>query len=504
MREFIIFYLQHSKVQKGIFGMKKQMTKLGARTLSDQEMELILPNSKSIYEQINVFRNNIPDNNSQQQEYEQKTNNIGIMGCRGAGKTSILRTIHKHLIVNKEKSQKNEDDSLRDVILPIIIPENMSSGSTLMDVVLGMLKAEVDKKKAQKQVERGECIYAGREPLERAYNELVKQYCYIKKDYRDILIQQFTTEQYYVDKTKEVFNSDTEFIKQFNSFLNQMLNDKKSMLFLFIDDIDLSTTRCMDVVKTLLSYLSHPRIVTFISGDIQTFEEALTLDFLRQEKALDKNVYDQTFYSSLEQERSVLLKRKKTLAYEYLKKIIPPAYRWSIKRWSLEERGLYQVTEGDEEQENSLSKLLVEITKEQLGEAYFVYKEGNESKEERKILSVTFHIFDDTSRGLNNVYNVLQELNAEKMDQTERLDNLKMWRLIETIIDSKPLYAQYKDLLLEKIIVREQETVKVHFDNALNWLYFEQENKNNSVDKNKLSSQERFIIFLLIDFGAKL
>ena len=61
----------------------------------------------------------------------------------------------------------------------------------------------------------------------------------------------------------------------------------ESLLFLFIDDIDLSTYRCADVVKTLLSYVSNQNIVTIISGDLNTFEEALTLDFIRRENVLE-------------------------------------------------------------------------------------------------------------------------------------------------------------------------------------------------------------------------
>ena len=86
------------------------------------------------------------------------------------------------------------------------------------------------------------------------------------------------------------------------------------------------------MVKTLLSYLSNENIVTFISGDLDTFEEALTLDFLRQENVLDKDILDQ------EIGKDRLLASKQTLAYEYLKKIIPPAYRYNIKYWSLDKQ----------------------------------------------------------------------------------------------------------------------------------------------------------------------
>ncbi len=508
--------------------MEKQKTKLGARVLSKAELNAILPNAESIYEQIEVFRNNIPEKpkapeKARKEVWEQKTNNIGIMGRRGAGKTSILKTFHEGL---KGRNDKN------DIILPIIIPENMSADTSLMDVVLGMLKSEVEKKKEEKKKEQekgsvysDDCIYSGRDSLEKEYNELVKQYCYIKKDYRDILIQQFTTEQNYVDKTTQVFNSDTEFIRRFNIFIEKLLcpeekQDMKSMIYLFIDDIDLSTTKCMDVVRTLLSYLSNPRIVTFISGDMGTFEEALTLEFLRQEKALSKEVFDEVYYSVTDsddgQNDAKLLERKKALAYEYLKKIVPPAYRRTIKYWALEERGNYLVGNESETEKNNagktdkepealnLSELLCAVTGNRVDKAYFTYKKGVDSK----YMGVTFHMFDDTSRGLNNVYNVLQELYNVKEPEGDSVkgvkDPLMLWRLIETIEDSNILYAKHKETLRKKIIVLEGNQILVNFDNAFRILYGNEEEEKEKKRINGFDSKERFTVFLLIDFAARL
>lgn len=487
--------------------MGKQKTKLGARILSNEEMNAILPNAESINEQIEVFRKSIPcesqEQGDKQFEAEQKTNNIGIIGRRGAGKTSILKTFYHQL-----KNENAEDDKKGgDIILPIIVPENMSSGTTLMDTILGRLKSIVEEKmKGEKKKKYlGDCIYSEKDSLEVLYNELVKQYCYIKKDYRDILIQQFTTEQNYVDKTKKVFSSDSEFITMFNQFVTKLFQDKKnesSMMFLFIDDVDLSTNKCMDIVRTLLVYLSNPRIVTFISGDIQTFEEELTLEFLRQEDALREDTFRETYYSVNNNSESSLLERKKQLAYEYLKKIIPPAYRRAIRYWDLDERGNYKISGNEGDEQKSLVELLVEVTKEKLGEMYFVYKEDDKTENMR----LAFHMFDDTSRGLNNVYNVLQEiydLQKKEENMTEAEKELLHWRLIETMIDSKPLYAKYKSDLLRYVIVLGQGRIKVDFANACQLLYREME-EIETENKESMKSVERFAVYYLIDFAAKL
>lgn len=267
-------------------------------------------------------------------------------------------------------------------------------------------------------------------------------------------------------------------------------------MFLFIDDVDLSTNRCMDIVRTLLFYLSNPRIVTFISGDMETFEEELTLEFLRQEGALKEDVFKETYYSANDtsDKYTSLLERKKTLAYEYLRKIIPPAYRRSIRYWSLEERGNYRITGEDGGEEEYLAKLLVEVSEEKLKKSYFIYKEDGK----KKCMGLAFHMFDDTSRGLNNVYNVLQEIHDMSGNET-----LLYWRLIETMVDSKPLYARYKSALLEKIIVLGQERVKIDLANAYEMLYGNTEVKD-AGEKRMFSARERFILYMLMDFASRL
>lgn len=494
--------------------MKKQKTKLGARILSKEELNAILPNAESVYEQIAVFRNSVSQESGRHRkgwfETEQKTNNIGIMGCRGAGKTSILKTFY-HKLKNDQEEKKDAD-----IILPIIIPENMSYGTTLMDAVLGRLKSIVEERKEEEGKDNylGDCIYSGRDSLEQQYNELVKQYCYIKKDYRDILIQEFTTEQNYVDKTKKVFSSDSEFIRMFHQFVVRLLrNGEKAdgkitgespMMFLFIDDVDLSANRCMDIVRTLLVYLSNPRIVTFISGDMQTFEEELTLEFIRQEGALREDVFRETYYAVNDTSgQSTLLERKKTLAYEYLKKIIPPAYRRTIRYWPLEERGNYRIIGNDGSVPKSLAELLVEVSEEKLKERYFLYKEDDE----QKCMGLAFHMFDDTSRGLNNVYNVLQEIcevREEKKDISEDEKTLLFWRFIETMADAKPLYTKYKSVLMKQVIVLGQGRVKIDFANAYQLLYAEPSKEKEEKGVNGLSARERFSIYSLIDFAARL
>lgn len=481
---------------------KTHKNKIGARNLTTAEAKLILPAYKHIYDQINQFREekeSRPNEMKAKGEYtNQKTNNIGIIGVRGAGKTSILKTIKATL----EKKSKYQD-----IILPIIVPENMSESSTLMATILGMLSEFI---KNRDQERKNGCIE--KDPLKKCCDEAIKQYTYIQKEYRSILLREYTTENDYVKSSAEVFNSDIEFIKKFNQLISFLVNpnnetDNKNLLFLFIDDIDLSTYRCADVVKTLLSYLSNENIVTIISGDLNTFEEALTLDFLRRDNVLDGDVLNSVIGDN------TILKSKQDLAYEYLKKILPPAYRYQIKHWSLEEKGNYCIVDLSKEQELEndmgvkLSDLLSQALSGWIDPSYFCYMENSQ---EKKVLPYTYHLFDNTSRGLNNVYNVLSDIAAKRKEKEgEYLVEKKL--LLDTIVASKPVYNQRRDDIYDYLYVvgETEKDSKVFFDNAVNIIYKEktQDEPNKKESQRTFYIEEavdRFSLFLLVDFAARL
>lgn len=86
-------------------------TKIGARELSREEALLIVPTLDEIYNQIDsmyLSKNESTDDANAVAKAAskiRKTNNIGILGCRGAGKTSVLRTI-KHELEEQNRKKK--------------------------------------------------------------------------------------------------------------------------------------------------------------------------------------------------------------------------------------------------------------------------------------------------------------------------------------------------------------------------------------------------------------
>ena len=119
-------------------------------------------------------------------------------------------------------------------------------------------------------------------------------------------------------------------------------------------------------------------------------------------------------------------------------------------------------------------------------------------------------MFDNTSRGLNNVYNVLSDIAAKRKEKEgEYLVEKKL--LLDTIVASKPVYNQRRDDIYDYLYVvgETEKDSKVFFDNAVNIIYKEKTQD----EPNKKESQrtfyieeavERFSLFLLVDFAARL
>lgn len=477
---------------------------IGARELSLNEVKLIMPTYERIEEQIESIRKSVPLNKKiTEEKIYSKVNSIGILGCRGAGKTSVMKTIEKEL-----KYHNSDNKIPKNIILPTIVPDNMSDASSTMAVILGQFKNIVNKLLSNSNKSSYECDYAKDDKdLEKSYETMIRYFSIIQKEYREILINDFKNQKEYLEKSSDIFNADSRFITSFNYFIDKLVEYKKNeddetrMIFLFIDDIDLSTHRSSDVTKTLLSYLAHPNIITVISGDLDTLEEALSIDLLRKEGALSSSVWEGQFLgSSLEKKDNnkdkctKLISRKKSLAYEYLKKILPPAYRHNIIHWSLDKRHNYIIDSGNS------SKSLGELLKKTLKElnpnfplAYF----GKIN--ENVYLKHTYHLFDDTSRGLNNVYNILStvlyrlENNLIENNKNETIYQYKKI-LVETIVASKLIFSNNREEILTKIIVfgSNEETTSIRFDNL------------DSLLKKDFSPEEKFQMFILVDFTAKL
>lgn len=414
---------------------------LGARTLQAEEISLSLPTYPKLLEQIDTIRKNAAayqtvraENGDSRNAFlrPQVINNLSILGPRGSGKSSILKTLYHDLEAGKDKN----------ILLPPIVPENLENHMTLMSSLLGLLNDQV-KQLSEKRQSACPICPPEKDPLEKEYRQLVECYVHLQKPYQDISIQKYSTESDYVRTMSNVFEAGDQFSWKFWNFIDHLLEkrEKDALLFVFIDDIDLSTSRCSDVVRTLLGYISHPRVVTVLAGDIEVFGEALTLDFLRQEELLGKAGITKSYTVSQGPSGSGknLLSRKKELAYEYLKKVMPPMNRHSISIWTLSNRGKFcpvGLYNSAGQSIPDLQALLVETNRiHPLLNGYFsaAQEQGQAAPD-----YVLYHLFDSTARGLINCYVAIEQLVRQRDSTENSFENVKF--TLETIVFSKKLY----------------------------------------------------------------
>lgn len=470
--------------------LEQVVSRIGARTLSGSEIKNTLPTYERLLNQIEEIRNNKGNENKKS---EQTTNNISILGPRGSGKSSVLKTLHKYLTENKENN----------IVLSTIIPENTESHISLMACILGRLKQCVDDI-VEKENSKKETIHCPpqKHTLEKKYNHLMESYLRIQEPYQKISIQQYSTESEYLRTMKNVFEASDRFGEQFQNFIDKLLecyrkeNDKKdALLFIFIDDIDLSTYRCGDIVKTLLSYLSNNSIVTILAGDIDVFGEALTLNFLREDGILDAKSMDESYMITSRTEETTsrseekILNRKKQLAYEYLKKVMPPSYRHFVKSWRLEDRADFCPI-GLLEDNDLVNKLNLETILQKIDENKPLLAGYFTSENKRERLEVLYNLFDETPRGLINVYSALHQLVMYK-EKEVFLEKL----VLETVVSSNYHLQRYKEILFSKFLSLGTKSTdsKVNFDEFNDW-----------VENDKLSDKEIFMSFLYLDWAARL
>lgn len=506
---------------------EKEKIGIGARRLSETEIRKILPTYDTLLKQIEGFKqigsqytkDTLKEESKEQGIFglPQVTNNISIIGPRGAGKTSVMKSLFYEL------SKKDSNGNVSHILLPPIVPENMPDSMDLLSNILGLLGKRVGEctEKEKKERESSLCFYEKPE-LECLYEDVVQYFGYLKSDYKEQVKKENLTESSHIDKNIKLFTSNYKFVEVFYQFIYKLLEyEKKELLFLFIDDVDLSTYRCMDIVQTLLSYISHPRIVTILSGDLDTFEEALTLEFLRQEKMPDSSSFDNNYIRDGKGEDDTLIRRKNILAYEYLKKIMPPLYRHRIAEWGLEKRGEFIVggdtDKGDNDSNTTLLELLegLEVYNKEKLKNYFAISTDNG----KKIIPQMFHMFDNVARGLNNVAHVLkQKPNIEEKTGNQEEDNenakkqeyLYKKTILETVLFSNKILNANREVILNDVLVlgEDEDSTYISFENLYSAFAIEdlEKNENNKkmVQEYEKKAKTYVTVFLYCDWAWRL
>lgn len=435
---------------------------IGARSLELNEVEMILPTFGSLLKQIEEIRI-VAKNDSSSSVCRDKNynNNFSILGERGTGKSSCIKTIIDYI---KNENKKN---GVEDIILPIIEPDIYGDSTKIMGMILGLLKKEVEAININKNVKVGNAIFESckveyNSNLNRKLNEMIEYYCYINPEYREILVKEYIDINSFKEKYTYVLSPEYNFDIKFKEFINELIEYKRKeikcksknvyepLIFIFIDDIDLKTYKVKELIDSVMQYMNHKNIVCILSGDYNMLRESMTLALLESEKMANSmiSIIDDEEKNIFGDYKNII-KRKEYLANEYLKKILPPAFRHNLIKWNENNIPNFKFLYNDENPENSVVIELKEKLREIFGNEniFFTY---NEKEKSYKFYKSFFSIFDKTSRGLLNVLYYMESYNKD-FNEKEKFIFIK--NLIDTIINSKKELLAFKDKIYSNYIV---------------------------------------------------
>ncbi|HTT97068.1 MAG TPA: hypothetical protein VMF58_03395, partial [Rhizomicrobium sp.] len=270
-----------------------------------------------------------------------------IDGSRGAGKTYTLATVERVLRQLSEPEGKHigaeewrawgdcqsiptelQHDEKRGgtvaKVLRIIFPGDMESGDSLMEAVFTGVRDSLEKLEGDKNDKRAEGAKALKQNLRQDiaqgwyYGHQIGIDAVIRDsvDYDD-LVTNFEKQS---GKAAHRAVKWYEYVGKYLDFLNV------EMMVVMLDDSDVGAELTSDVLQSARMFLSHPRIVTIIAGNLDSMRGSLI------QQAMDKLSSAIGSLASTDSRTARDWRRgHRQLVEEYLDKVLPPANRFYLR-----------------------------------------------------------------------------------------------------------------------------------------------------------------------------
>jgi len=484
--------------------------RIGARVLREDQAAILLPHYMNLHNQVRDFRAQAAilrgiygKEEWFMRDFRANYNNvISILGERGSGKSSVMLTFKYH---------HTKNFIANDIVLPLIAPDQMSDASNTLGWVISFLHDEMlrlkdhlrtNPKKPAYWQSKEDCAKESKDQVDVAYKELQKAYLLRQETYASIIRKRDEGLYEQMRDNERIINSDQQLIERFHTLIGELLSLKRELseeeeveplILIFFDDVDISAGRCAEVLDTVRNFLSHPNIVVFVSGAYNVFLEAMTIHMLQEEK-VHPSSYGLDYVEKLVNKQSALMRRQER-SREYIKKVLPPAYR-------------YDMTAGLTEQEKSEFKYYLDVESEELPPTMNTLMAGIKNVADgRGVLEpehaggpiplAYFQIFDANPRGLiNPFYYLYQRKDAG-------WNGLDVLQFLEIVIRSNPLLLDNKALV--KAIIRVQfNAAGTELDQSRTFIHYSRLQSEEWMNEQDAASTQfltlRITILLLADW----
>ena len=271
---------------------------------------------------------------------EHQYNTISIFGGRGTGKTTFILSILRDI------EQKYKDEAQ---ILKIIDPTQMEEKEHVFLVILSLIDTEVRRKIENHRKDNNTSYCCFEKEWNNKLNSLAKGLPTLeglnKKQYEN-----WEDDLYIVERGLNNVKSAYDLESNFHELVDIALEilGKKFFVLVF-DDIDVDMSKGWSVLETIRKYLTTPKFVIFLSGNLTLYSYNVRLHQWNQLKGL-KTFEEHDYKSQVNQ-----------LEGQYLLKVLKPENRIQL-RTLLDYKHIYQtkymIKEGGKEIEDVYSDIL--------------------------------------------------------------------------------------------------------------------------------------------------
>ena len=273
---------------------------------------------------IQLIKNQVKKLNNEKSPYnvEHQYNTISIFGGRGTGKTTFILS----LLQSIEEEYKNDAE-----ILKIIDPTQMEEKEHVFLVILSLIDTEVRRKIESHRKDNNANCCCFEKDWRNKLSSLAKGLPTLeglnKKQYEN-----WDDDLYIVERGLNNVKSAYDLERNFHKLVDIALEILgKKFFVLAFDDIDVDMSKGWSVLETIRKYLTTPKFVIFLSGNLTLYSYNVRLHQWNQLKEL-KTFEEHDYKSQVNQ-----------LEGQYLLKVLKPENRIQL-RTLLDYKHIYQTS----------------------------------------------------------------------------------------------------------------------------------------------------------------
>ena len=273
---------------------------------------------------IQLIKNQVEKLNTKKSPYnvEHQYNTISIFGGRGTGKTTFILS----LLQSIEEEYKNDAE-----ILKIIDPTQMEEKEHVFLVILSLIDTEVRRKIESHRKDNNANCCCFEKDWRNKLSSLAKGLPTLeglnKKQYEN-----WDDDLYIVERGLNNVKSAYDLERNFHKLVDIALEILgKKFFVLAFDDIDVDMSKGWSVLETIRKYLTTPKFVIFLSGNLTLYSYNVRLHQWNQLKGL--TTFEEHDYKS----------QVNQLEGQYLLKVLKPENRIQL-RTLLDYKHIYQTS----------------------------------------------------------------------------------------------------------------------------------------------------------------